>query len=419
MIFDKLIDYFLPDEVRKDKTHLRYDEFRVIISADIVGIFILALFPIFLFCLQKPFMGFYINVILLLCTLFSIKIFAHYRLPMTLTQIIVYYIIYEFVKKTGFIYSVNISFMHMFLLGTIWADKKYGYLFTICNLFIFIYIYYQTITNNVNNTVILKLDSPVYALVIHSLITIFLGFFLGYEQFDQEHNRKKLRELQDQKISLLDEAVKQRTDQLNNMRQALAIDFHDYTGNILSAITRQASILKIKLQPNSGALHEVDCIINNSNNLYSASRDFLWKINHNSDDPMELFNYLTGCGQLYYNQFDLAFSSRINGQIDLTKQLDPFAALNLIFIFKEAMNNVVKHANAGAVTLEMTPGEDTVLYTLQDDGKWQYGEESRPHYGLSNMRQRSEKNNFGFNVFAMAQGTRIEITVPLISCFCK
>ena len=417
MLLDKLVDYFLPVEMRDNKMHLRYDEFRVLTSSAVISLPILIIFPLFLLYLGKPFAGYYLNLFLVVCMLFSIKFLAHYRIPMTLLAVVTYFILYNFIKETGQIYSAHMGLMHMYLLAAIWVDKRWGWWAIISNVLIFIYIYYQTLYTNISNNASSFLGSPLYALVLHCFITILLGVFLAYEQFDQESNRKKIRALQDQKINLLDEAVKQRTNQLNNMRQIMAADFHDETGNMLSAITRQASLLKLKLHNNNESLPIVESIIKNSNDLYARSKDFLWNHNHNSDEPLELFKYLTGYGQLFYNQFDIAFSTVVKGDIQELQQLDTFAALNLIFIFKEAMTNVVKHANAKEVVIEMAYGENKVMYTLQDDGKWKHPDNSQHHYGLKNIERRCEKNNFNFLLSMQEERTRIEITVPVNAYF--
>lgn len=417
MLLDTIVDYFLPASIRHHKENPRYDEFRVLTSSAVISLPVVAVFPLFLLYLGKPFAGYYINVLMITGMLFSIKFFAHYRIPMALLALATYFIIYDFIKDTGQIYSTHMGVLHMYLLAAIWVDKKWGWLAIFTNAFLFIYIYYQTMHTPISNSVGSLLGSPLYALVLHCFISILLGVFLAYEQLDQERNRTKIRTLQDQKISLLDEAVKQRTDQLNNMRQIMAADFHDETGNMLSAITRQASLLKLKLQSNDAALPIAESIIKNSNDLYARSKDFLWNLNHDSDSPVELFNYLTGYGQLYYNQFDIAFSSVTNGGIQERQQLDPFAALNLIFIFKEAMTNVVKHANATEVVIEMACGEKQIVYALQDDGRWKDIDKTEAHYGLSNIQRRCEKNAFGYQLLKKDDGTRLEITVPVNTYF--
>ena len=359
----------------------------------------------------KPVAGYLINACLVLVTLMSVKYFGHYRVPMTFTAIITYLIIYGWIKPSGLIYSSNMSILHMYLLAAIWADKRYGWLAIFSNLGLFFFIYYQTLNSRLNLDLERSLGSPLYALTMHCLITIFFGGFLAYLQMDQERDQMKIRGLQERKISLLDEAVKKRTDQLNTMRETIATDFHDETGNMLSAITRQASLLRNKL----GGVHEADAIvesiIRNSNALYASSKDFLWHLNHDSDNPQELLNYLTGYGQVYYNQFDIAFSSTSDQCAPV--QLAPTAALNIIYIFKEAMTNVVKHADANEVVFNMHCSQEGIHFKLWDNGTWKAPAERQPHYGLINMERRCSKNGFGLNLTQDDAGTSVEILIPI------
>ncbi|QJD97014.1 hypothetical protein HH214_14620 [Mucilaginibacter robiniae] len=413
MHFDKVVDYFLPAGIRHNNIHPQYNELRIVVSSVIVGAPLMLLFPILIFFLHKPVAGYLINEGMLIITLFSVKLWGHYRIPMSITAFVTYFIIYDWIKDSGLIYSVNSSILHMYLLAAIWSDKKYGWWSIFTNLFMFAFIYYQTLHTNFEFTVHPALGGPLYPLIVNCLITVFFGGFLAYLQLDQERDRVKIKTLQDQKITLLDEAVKKRTEQLNTMRESMATDFHDETGNMLSAITRQASLLKLKLSSENKVLPIVDSIIKNSNRLYASSKDFLWHLNHNSDDPQELFDYLTAYGQLYYNQFDVAFSSK--GDESRLKQFAPSAALNVIFIFKEAMTNVIKHSGASEVKLFMTCQIQHITYILEDNGSWKDADNEREHYGLTNMERRCKKNAFGFTLSKQPTRTRIEINVPVYS----
>lgn len=412
MPFDRLITFFLPESMRGDKTHARYSEFRVIISSSLLAMSLMFLFPVFSFFMHKQVLGYLINDVLIIVTLFSIRYYAHYRIPMSITALATYVIIYGWIRDTGYIYSSNISILHIYLLAAIWVDKKYGWWAIFGNLSVFGYIYFQTLNAGLPVAVQGMLGGPLYALGMNSLITIFFGGFMAYQQLDQERDRGKIRALQDQKISILDEAVKKRTEQLNTMRETIATDFHDQTGNMLSAITRQAALLKLKLNHNHEVQPIVENIITNSNGLYASSKDFLWHLNHDSDDPVELFDYLTGYGQRFYNQFDVAFSS-VPAACELV-QFDPLAALNIILIFKEAMTNVIKHSGATEVQLIMSCQAETITYELQDNGLWKEKGNATGHYGLANMKRRCQKNNFQFEL-TKTTGTKIGIKVPVSS----
>ncbi|WP_162499808.1 sensor histidine kinase [Mucilaginibacter terrigena] len=383
----------------------RYHEFRVLLSTCLIGLPLMLLFPIPLYFLDKPIAGYFINNALVIITLLCARYFGHYRIPMTTTALVTYFLIYDWIRDSGLIFSSNVSLLHMYLLCAIWADKKYGWWAIFSNLAVFGFIYHQTLYTHP-----VKSDA-MYALIMNAMITIFFGGFLAYLQMDQERDRIKIKSLQDKKITMLDEAVKQRTEQLNAMREAMATDFHDETGNMLSAITRQASLLKQKYSEGDEARPIVDSIIKNSRKLYSASKDFLWQLHHDSDDPQELCQYLTAYGQQYYNQFDIAFSS-VSANCPPV-QFAPTAALNIIYIFKEAMTNVVKHAAAQEVVFNMYGEEKQITYQLRDNGHWKVADTSQPHYGLGNMERRCKKNGFTLSVSSTQEGTCITVTIPI------
>lgn len=411
MTFDQAIYYLMPVAVRDDKTHPKYQELRVLVSTALIAFPLMLLFPIFVHYMGKPIAGYLVNDVLNLIILVTIRFWGHYRVPMLVSALTCYWIMYGLVADSGLIYSPNVAILHMYLLVTIWVNKKWGWLAILGNLGLLGFLYARTLQAGIPSPVGSLIGSPLYSLGMHALITFFLGGFLAYLQADAERNRIRFKELQEHKISVLDEAVKQRTEQLNSMRENIATDFHDETGNMLSAITRQAALLKLKLNQDHEVQPIVASIIQNSNALYASSKDFLWHLNHDSDDPQELFNYLTGYGQRYYNQFDIAFSSS-SADCHL-QQLEPTAALNVLFIFKEAMTNVVKHAGATEVELTMTCPGNQVVYALSDNGSWKDAEPETGHYGLANMERRCRKNKFGLALSKQTHGTRIEVTVPV------
>lgn len=409
MAFDSIVSFFMPRQMRNRPDHPNYNEFRVVVSTCLIGLTLVLLFPLALYQMEKPILGYILNGIMVMVTLLTVRVFGHYRVPMTITAFVTYFIIYGWISDTGLIYSSNMSLLHMYLLCAIWADKRFGWWAIFTNLIVFGIIYNQSLVARVDGNVQHVLGGALYALIMHSLISIFFGGFLAYLQFDQERDRKKIKDLQEQKIGMLDKAVKKRTEQLNSMRENIATDFHDETGNMLSAITRQASILRQSLGNDHPSRPLVDTIINNSNALYASSKDFIWHLHHNGDDPMELFNYITSYGQLYYNQFDIAFSSIADKCPPL--HFAPSAAINLIYIFKEAMNNVIKHSGAHEVFFEMRCIENQINYCLRDDGRWKEVDHQEQHYGLRNIERRCQKNNFKFALSKGDEGTQLIITV--------
>jgi signal transduction histidine kinase len=216
-------------------------------------------------------------------------------------------------------------------------------------------------------------------------------------------------------VGLLSDEVARRTRELNSIRQTLAADFHDETGNMLSAITRQAALLKYRPEINADSLKIIENIIANSNQLYASSRHFIWNLNNDSDKARVLFDYLTSFGQVFYNQFDISFSAENRTVMADSLRLEPFAAINLIFIFKEAMNNVVKHADAKVVTLSMTYSDGLLHFLLTDDGKWKEPDHQTTHHGLGNIEKRCLSNQFLLAIsHEEGGGTLIKVSAPVI-----
>jgi signal transduction histidine kinase len=417
MLTDKLTTFFLPAALRADKTHPRYTEFYVVANACVFGLVLLAVGIAVMQVVHLSPLGFYVNAALGLSILLSMRLFGHYRLPMSFTAVGGLLIIYSFVRPTGMIFSINVNLLHLYLVVALLADKKWGgvAIFTCLGLLLYIYLHTPALPPAASAPTLTS--NPFYAFCLHGFTTVFLGGAMAYGQYTEEQNRLKIQRLQAQKISLLDEAVKQRTDQLNTMRQAVAADFHDETGNVLAAITRQAALLELQLVGQPDVLPIVQAIIENSNRLYASSKDFLWDLHHESDNPEVLFSYLTAYGQQYYNQFDIAFSAELSGLQEVRYQLPPLASLNLIYIFKEAMGNVIKHAGATEVTLELVQAAQQVTYALQDNGNWAEPAAGAAHYGLQNMRHRCHKHHFQFGLLTAPSGTRIEVTAPVQTAF--
>lgn len=87
----------------------------------------------------------------------------------------------------------------------------------------------------------------------------------------------------------------------------------------------------------------------------------------------------------------------------------------LYWIAREAMHNIVKHANATAVAMEMRAAADTVVLTISDDGVGfnQEGDFSG-HLGLKSMTERALKIGGSLQVRSKpGTGTEIQLQLPL------
>ena len=90
--------------------------------------------------------------------------------------------------------------------------------------------------------------------------------------------------------------------------------------------------------------------------------------------------------------------------------------LCLYRIAQEALNNIVKYAEASAVNLHIIDKEDEVYLVLEDNGKGFDERKSKPKggMGLQNIRERAKLLNGSAEIHsAPGQGTVIEIHIPI------
>jgi signal transduction histidine kinase len=111
----------------------------------------------------------------------------------------------------------------------------------------------------------------------------------------------------------------------------------------------------------------------------------------------------------------LGFEPRIvfEGPVDAT--VDETTAPELLATLREALSNVVRHAAATRVDIEVSAGDDVVL-VVEDDGRGFGGPSDGPDHGLRNMRSRAEKLGGRLEVTTTEnRGTRLEWRVPVKS----
>jgi len=402
-----VLNWFLPDKLKNDPLHVEYDHVYTLVSACISAIIVLPLVYLVLLYYGYNIKALAYNGLMCLCVLFLIRK-GIIKISMFLMGMITYAIYYPYIANSGGIYSPMIGFLYAYLVAAYWGHPKTGAYFTALNI-LMLYLLYINTPMNINLPV--TAGGKLSAFSIHAAGMTILGSLLWLVQKRQDVAREETKQLQNYQIEFLDKEIARRTEQLNNMRQSLATDFHDETGNLLSAITRQAGLLKLHLKPGDHAFPMVDSIIRNSNELYASGRHFLWNLNHDSDNPNVLFEYLTSFGQSLYNQFDVSFSTQSSDCSTL--KIDPYASLSIIFIFKEAMNNVIKHSGASEVIFKMACYKSNIEISLSDNGNWKEPNGQDGHYGIRNMQMRSEKHQFIFSVYPGLTGTRVELAVPL------
>jgi len=162
------------------------------------------------------------------------------------------------------------------------------------------------------------------------------------------------------------------------VRKKTADDFHDELGHRLTKIV-----------------------------LYST-RDFIWAMNPSKDSALELLVLLRDFGDDLFADTDIQFS--VEGLKEEYEDyiLDMDWKRQLIMIFKEAMNNALKHSKAEAVVLKVEDCGKQLKISLIDNGQGFIISHKSFGYGLGSMLNRSKKIGGKLEIKSLCgQGTEI------------
>ncbi|MBK8226426.1 MAG: hypothetical protein IPK70_04555 [Flavobacteriales bacterium] len=206
--------------------------------------------------------------------------------------------------------------------------------------------------------------------------------------------------------------------QLEEVRTRLSRDLHDDIGSTLSSINILTSVARRKAEAGDveGAAASLTGISERSQRLQRNMSDIVWSVDPDRDSLEELLVRMREFGASVLEPKEITY--RFDAQGDHSTALQPMVKSNLYLIFKEAVNNAAKHAQATVVNVAINYRNNRLKMTIADNGSGlpDTNGPSRAHggNGLRNMRTRAEEMNAELNMDSTPEkGTTIDLTIPL------
>ena len=226
----------------------------------------------------------------------------------------------------------------------------------------------------------------------------FIGLIiLLVRQIIQRRLKEQLREFEKQQAVLRE-------------RERISKDMHDDLGSGLSRIAIQSDLLKHKLKQNENAEQHAEKIVTASRELVDNLSEIVWAMNPRHDSLQSLLAYLREFA------VDLFEDSPTRCIFELpetlpTTNLPSEIRRNTYLILKEALNNVLKYAQAPEVRVEVKQESPMLIFTVTDNGKGFTSGQTRTFgNGLNNMHKRARAMGAELVVDTNpGQGTRITL----------
>ncbi|HJQ22561.1 MAG TPA: two-component regulator propeller domain-containing protein [Blastocatellia bacterium] len=221
----------------------------------------------------------------------------------------------------------------------------------------------------------------------------------------------------------LGKARQDRLVELERVRARIATDLHDDIGSSLTQIAILSEVAHQQAADSENGSHPIERITSISNELVDSMSDIVWAINPKKDHLSDLLQRMRRFASDVFTARRIAFQFRAPADApDL--ELGANVRREVFLIFKESVNNIVKHSACKRADIEFRLEADGLVLTLSDDGK---GFESaavtaaaltssttRGGNGLLNMRRRAEEMGGRFETLsAPGKGTTATLRMPI------
>lgn len=201
---------------------------------------------------------------------------------------------------------------------------------------------------------------------------------------------------------------------LQEVRHRIATDLHDDVGSALSSISISSQLAKKFSSQEDEKVNKILNLINNtSRETLESMSDIVWAINPKNDlgKNMVLKMQRVATDLLESKGIKVNFKSQ---ELFETMKLGMEGRKNLFLIFKEAINNISRHAGCDEVTITLRLHDNQLLMKIEDDGKGFVVTKSAFGNGMDSMKHRANQIGGILRIESNAEkGTKVILDVDL------
>jgi signal transduction histidine kinase/ligand-binding sensor domain-containing protein len=232
----------------------------------------------------------------------------------------------------------------------------------------------------------------------------FLGTVVGMvHYFSTQKLQRQLQSLRQQ------EAIEKE-------RARIARDIHDQLGASLT----QVSLLSELIETDKASPQEVEAharqISQTARETTLALDEIVWTVNPSNDTLDGLITYICKNAQEYFAVAGLQYRLDVPPELPAAP-VSPEVRHNVFLATKEAVTNVVRHAQASAVWIRLRIEQARFILEIEDNGRGVAGLDgtaAQSRNGLRNMRKRMEDIGGSFSIApAPSAGTLVRLIVPI------
>jgi len=201
---------------------------------------------------------------------------------------------------------------------------------------------------------------------------------------------------------------------LADERARIARDMHDEVGSRLAQLAILHDLFAREHPMPEDAQRNLQQLANTARQAIASLDEVVWTVNPRNDVLPCLAEYLAKCAGTYLAPLEIAF--HLDAPLDWPHiEIHAQTRHELVLACREALQNVVKHSGASAVTLTLRYEDSHFVLCLSDNGRGLPDLAGGPgHNGILNMKTRMEALGGTCNIRRRTEGgTEVRMSVPL------
>ncbi|MET0553992.1 MAG: two-component regulator propeller domain-containing protein [Vicinamibacteria bacterium] len=198
--------------------------------------------------------------------------------------------------------------------------------------------------------------------------------------------------------------------EMERMRTRIASDLHDDIGSTLSQISVLGAVVQARVGDAPEASEPLSLIGRLARESMDGLSDIVWAINPRHDHLSNLAHRMRRLADDLLGAQGVPFDFSVTGA-DPDRALGAGVRRQVFLVFKEALNNVVRHAACTRVGIALRVDGGSLTLSVVDDGRGFDPATARAGEGLASLRQRAAALGGTLAVTADA-GTSVVLTVP-------
>jgi signal transduction histidine kinase/ligand-binding sensor domain-containing protein len=201
--------------------------------------------------------------------------------------------------------------------------------------------------------------------------------------------------------------------QLQKVRNRIATDLHDEIGSNLTNISILSTLSTTHLSQPAQAKEFLQRISEEVTASSQALDDIIWSVNAGHDTLDETVSRMRRYAAELFDGAGINYELQLDPLLEEMK-LDMEQRRDFYLIYKEGVNNILKHASASQVKIIVDIDKHRLTLHMTDNGKGFDLDRSTGRHGLSGMRDRTAKWKGKFEITSSQNiGTTIKISMPL------